>query len=190
MKINAFEEQLDEASAVERTRNLSAKQYVYRWLADRFGWETDSREFDVSVVYYPDYIAYTTATIRQTLRGEKTLKFLAGVDGVTGRPGEVDVDLPAQRQIDVDADRVIQPSVEEDDVEAIWREWLFKYVGRYHRATEMPEYSLDDLELVYTPYWIIDYGTLEESLAISDLTGRTAKVEEIEVIEEFYALHA
>jgi hypothetical protein len=189
MEISALEERLDEESAVERTRNLSAKDYVYAWLANRLGWENEGREFEVSVVYYPDYIAFTTATIRQTLRGEKTLKFLAGVDAITGRPGEVDVELPPRRTIDVDPDRVIQPQIDEEEAESTWREWLFKYVGRYHRATEMPEYSLDELELVYTPYWIIDYGTLEESLAVSDLTGRTAKVEEIEVIEEFYEYH-
>lgn len=190
MEITAFEERLDEASAIERTRNLSLREYVSAWLADRFGWETDDGggEFDVTVVYYPDYIAYTTATIRQTLRGEKTLKFLAGIDAVTGRAGEVDVELPDRRTIDPDPDFVIRPEVDPEDAESNWREWLFRYVGRYHRATEMPEYSLDELELVYTPYWVIDYGSAEESLAVSDLTGRTAKVEEIEVLEEFYEL--
>ena len=189
MEITAFEERLDEESAVERTRNLSAKDYVYTWLADRLGWQTENGRFDVTVVYYPDYIAYTTATIRQTLRGEKELKFLAGVDAITGRPGEVDVQLPDRQTIDIDPDLVIEPQIDESEAESTWREWLFKYVGRYHRATEMPEYSLDELELVFTPYWIIDYGTVEESLAVSDLTGRTAKVEEIEVIEEYYRYH-
>ncbi len=189
MKISAFEERLDEASAIEQTRNLSAKEYAYAVLADYLDWETETPDFDVTLVYYPDYIAYTTATIRRTLRGKKVLKFLAGIDAVTARPGEVDVTLPARRTIDADPEAVIEPQIDEDEAERIWREWLFKYVGRYHRATAMPEYSLDELELVYTPYWIIDYGTLEESLAVSDLTGRTAKIEEIQVLEEFYQYH-
>ncbi|THE64118.1 hypothetical protein D8Y22_14495 [Salinadaptatus halalkaliphilus] len=189
MEITAFEKRLDETTAIERTRNLSTKEYVYTWLADRLGWELDDQEFDVMIVYYPDYIAYTTATIRQTLRGNKTLKFLAAVDAVTGRAGEVDVELPTQRTIDADQELVIPPQIDAEEAESTWREWLFKYVGRYHRATEMPEYSLDELELVYTPYWVIDYGSMEESLAVSDLTGRTARIEEIEVLEEFYTRH-
>jgi hypothetical protein len=186
MEIDAFEERFDERSAVDRTRNLSTRNYVFAWIADRLGRANERPDFDVTVVYYPDYIAYTTATVRQTLRGTKTLKFLAGIDAVTGRAGEVDAELPDRRAIDVDPGRVIPPQIDAEEAESTWREWLFTYVGRYHRAAEMPEYSLDDMVLVYTPYWIIDYGTAEESLAVSDLTGRTAKVEEIEVIEEFY----
>jgi hypothetical protein len=189
MKIDTFEERLNERSAVDRTRNLSTRDYVSAWLADRLGRAPEQPELDVTVVYYPDYIAYTTATIRQTLRGNKTLKFLAGIDAVTGRAGEIDVELPNRRSPDVDPGRVIPPQIDAKEAESTWREWLFAYVGRYHRAASMPDYSLDDLELVYTPYWIIDYGTVEESLAVSDLTGRTAKVEEIEVLEEFYERH-
>ncbi|SEH17842.1 hypothetical protein SAMN04487967_3415 [Natronorubrum sediminis] len=189
MEITAFEARFDEESAVERTRNLSAKNYVYAWLGDYFGWGTETEDFDVRAVYYPDYIAYTSATIRKTVGGEKQLKFLAGVDAITGKPGEIDVELPNRNTIDIDPTLVIKPEIDEDEVRSIWREWLFKYVGRFHRATEMPEYSLDDLELVYTPYWVIDFGSAEESLAVSDLTGRTAKVEEIDVIEDFYLHH-
>lgn len=188
MEITAFEKRFDEASAIERTRNLSAREFLSAWFADRLDWETDDETCDVTVVYYPDYIAYTTATIRQILRGEKTLKFLAAVDAVTGRAGEVDVELPARRSIDSDPDFVIRPEIDREEAESIWREWLFEYVGRYHRAAEMPDYSLDEFKLVYTPYWVIDYGSVEESLAVSDLTGRTAKIEEIDVLEEFYEL--
>jgi hypothetical protein len=189
MEISTFEEQLDEESAIERTRNLSLNDFVRAWIDGRLGRERDRPAHAVEVVYYPDYIAYTTATIRRTLRGRTELKFLAGVDAVTSRPGEVDVALPSRRTIDADPDLVIDPQIDEDEAERIWREWLFRYVGRYHRAAEMPDYSLDNLELVYTPYWIIDRGTTAESLAVSDLTGRTARVEEIEVIEEFYTHH-
>ncbi|ESS06660.1 MAG: hypothetical protein A07HB70_01381 [uncultured archaeon A07HB70] len=54
---------------------------------------------------------------------------------------------------------------------------------------KLQEYELDDTELVYTPYWILDNGSIEESLAVSDLTRRTAKVDEIQVIEEFCENH-
>lgn len=55
-----------------------------------------------------------------------------------------------------------------------------------YRATAMPKYSLDELRLIHTPYWLLDYGSHAESLVVSDLTRRTAKVEEIDVIEDFY----
>jgi hypothetical protein len=59
-------------------------------------------------------------------------------------------------------------------------------MSRKYRAIKLNEYEIDDIELIYTPYWIIDNGSIEDSLAVSDLTRRTAKVDEIRVIKEFY----
>lgn len=186
MKLETFERTLDEQTALERTRNLSFGQYCRYWFADRLGRRSADAEHDVSLVYYPDYIAYTSVTIRRTLGKTKSLKFLAGIDAVTGDVGEIDVELPSYRTRGIDPSRVVTPRIEESEAYDAWREWLFSYVSRYYRATAMPEYSLDELQLVYTPYWLIDNGTLEESLVVSDLTRRTSKVEEIEVIKDFY----
>jgi hypothetical protein len=186
MEITTFEKSLTEETAIERTRNLSLKQYVLHRFSNRFDWLSTVTEPTVYVVYYPDYIAYTSVTIRRTLRGTESLKFLVGIDAVTGSVGEVDVELPHQRTVNIDPSWVIAPQIEASEVNDRWREWLFEYVSRHHRATAMPEYSLDELRLIHTPYWLIDYGTRTESLVVSDLTRRTAKVEEIEVIEAFY----
>ena len=186
MEITSFEPTLDRESAVERTRNLSLRRYTRQWLAERLGFESPTRADDVYVVYYPDYLAYTSLTIRRAIRGRSEMRILAGIDAVTESVGHVDVDIPDRQTVVVDPERIIPPEVSEEDAEGAWREWLFGYVSREHRAIEIPEYSLDELELVYTPYWIIDNGSLEASLAISDLTRRTARVEEIRVLEEFY----
>jgi hypothetical protein len=186
MDITTFETSLTEETAIERTRNLSLTQYVLHRLSHHFDRLSPVTEPTVYVVYYPDYIAYTSVTIRRTLRGTRSLKFLVGIDAVTGSVGEVDVELPCQRTADIDPSWVIAPRIEASDVSNRWREWLFEYVSRHHRATAMPEYSLDELRLIHTPYWLLDYGSRSESLVVSDLTCRTAKVEEIEVIEAFY----
>jgi hypothetical protein len=191
MEITAFDRGLDAAAALERSRNLSAARYLRHLLAETLGVGPGigAADPDVYVVYYPDYIAYTTVSFRR-LRSGDTMRFLAGVDAVTGRVGEIDVELPDRRTRDVAAERVIEPEVAEAEVEPAWQGWLFEYMSRNYRAMELTDYSLDEVELVYTPYWIIDNGTAEASLAVSDLTRRAAKVEEIEVIGEFYRRRA
>ncbi|MCH7661819.1 MAG: hypothetical protein IH933_14990 [Euryarchaeota archaeon] len=190
MQIETFERTLDEQTALERTRNLSFGQYCRHWIADRLDRYSVDTDYSVSLVYYPDYIAYTSVTIRKTLGTTKSLRFLAGIDAVTGDVGEIDVELPPYRTNEIDPSRIVSSRIEDSEASDLWREWLFSYVSRYYRATAMPEYSLDELQLVYTPYWLIDKGTVGESLVVSDLTRRTSKVEEIEVIKEFYRIHA
>jgi hypothetical protein len=189
MQIETFERTLDEETAVERTRNLSLTRYLRSRLSALRGRPRSTEEHTVHLIYYPDYIAYTSATIQQSFGRTRSLRFLAGIDAITGAAGEIDVELPSYGTEDVDSSRVIVPEVEEGRARETWREWLFEYVGRYHRASGMPQYSLDRMELVYTPYWIIDNGTLDRSLVVSDLTRRTAKVEEIDVVERFYRNH-
>ncbi len=179
MEIDTFAPRLDRDTALRRTRNLSVVAYLRSLLGH------DPAPADVSLLYYPDYIAATSATVRRLL-GTTTLKFLAGIDGVTGRVGEIDVDLPDRCTATVDAARVIEPRIDREEAEAAWRDWLFTYVSRHHRALAMPDYSLDDLALVHTPYWLIDRGSLDASLAVSDLTGRTARLTEIDVLAAFY----
>lgn len=188
MEITTFDRRLDESTAVERTRNLSMIRYLRTRLVETFGLGSDPTDPDVYVVYYPDYILYTTVVYRR-LRARDTHKFLAGVDAISGNIGEVDVELPDTHVRDVDRTAVIGPQITEAEARDKWNGWIFQYMSRKYRATKLIEYDVDDAELVYTPYWIIDNGSLEESLAVSDLTRRTAKLEEIQVLAEFYEDH-
>lgn len=188
MNIRTFDRHLDEQGAVERTRNLSAMRYLRHVLSETFGLDTGMADPAVYVVYYPDYIVYTSVEY-QRLRITESRKFLAGVDAITGNVGEVDVELPDRHVRDVDPEAWIEPQVTEEEARDEWREWIFGFISRKYRAMKIHEYEIDELELVYTPYWIIDNGTMEDSLAVSDLTRRTAKVEEIRVIKEFYENH-
>jgi hypothetical protein len=188
MEIRTFDRHLDETEAVEHTANLSAIRYLRYVLRETFGIGTDSSDPTVYVVYYPDYILYTSVEYRR-LWTTQSRKFLVGVDAITGNVGEVDVKLPDSHVRDVDRDVRIEPQLTEADAREEWNEWIFDYMSRKYRATKLVEYEIDDIELVYTPYWIIDNGSIEESLAVSDLTRRTAKVEEIRVIREFYEDH-
>lgn len=185
MEIRTFEQRLDRDGALEHTRNLSARRYLRYVLAERLGIGTDGTDPNVYVVYYPDYIVYTSVVYKR-LRNTESLKFLAGVDAITGNVGEVDVELPERHVRDVDRSVRIEPRLTEADARDAWNGWIFDYMSRKYRAMRLEEYEIDEIELVYTPYWIVDNGSLEESLAVSDLTRRTAKVEEIQVIKEFY----
>ena len=188
MDIRTFDRYLDTAEALEHTRNLSAKRYLRSVIAERFGIGGIETDPDVYIVYYPDYILYTSVVYTR-LRNTESRKFLAGVDAVSGSIGEVDVELPERHTQDVDPSVRIEPQLTEAEARDEWNVWIFDYVSRNYRALKINEYEIDELELVYTPYWIIDNGTIEDSLAISDLTRRTAKVEEIQVIKEFYEDH-
>ena len=188
MEITTFDRRLDEAEAVKRTRNLSAYRYLRTVLGETLGIGGGSVDPNVYVVYYPDYILYSSVVYKR-LRATESHKFLAGVDAVSGDVGEVDVELPDTHVQDVDETVVIEPKLTEAEAREEWNGWIFRYMSRKYRATKLLEYEIDDVELVYTPYWIIDNGSIEKSLAVSDLTRRTAKIEEIRVIEDFYEEH-
>lgn len=188
MEIRTFDQRLDKAEAVKHTRNLSTVRYLRHVLAETFGSGGRATDPTVYRVYYPDYILYTSVVYRR-LRASESLKFLAGVDAVSGNVGEVDVDLPDSHVRDVDRAVAIEPQLTEAEARDEWSGWIFEYMSRKYRAMKLEEYEIDDIELVYTPYWIIDNGSVDESLAVSDLTRRTAKVEEIRVIKEFYEDH-
>jgi len=185
MEIRTFDRRLDEAEALKQTRNLSTVRYLRHLLAETFGRDDGTTDPTVYLVYYPDYILYSSVVYRR-LRTTESLKFLAGVDAISGNVGEVDVELPDSHVQDVDRSAVIEPQLTEAEAKEQWNGWIFEYMSRKYRAIKLKEYELDDVELIYTPYWIIDKGSLEESLAVSDLTRRTAKVDEIQVIKEFY----
>ena len=188
MEITTFDRRLDETEAVRRTRNLSTVRYLRTLLAETLGLGGGPVDPSVYVVYYPDYILYSSVVYRR-LRSTESHKFLAGVDAVSGNVGEVDVELPETHVQDVDHTAVIEPKLTEAEAREEWNGWIFRYMSRKYRAAKLIEYEIDDVELVYTPYWIIDNGSLEGSLAVSDLTRRTAKVEEIQVIADFYREH-
>lgn len=185
MEIRTFDRRLDRAEAIKRTRNLSTGRYLRHLLAETFGRGSGPTDPTVYIVYYPDYIIYTSVVYKR-LRNTETHKFLAGVDAVSGDVGEVDVDLPDSHLQDVDRNVRIEPQLTEAEARDEWNGWIFEYMSRKYRAIKLNEYEIDDIELIYTPYWIIDNGSIEDSLAVSDLTRRTAKVDEIRVIKEFY----
>ena len=188
MEITTFDRRFDKSEAVKRTRNLSTVRYLRTLLEETLGLGGGPTDPNVYVAYYPDYILYSSVIYRR-LRSTENHKFLAGVDAVSGNVGEVDVELPDTHVQDVDPTAVIEPQLTEAEAREEWDGWIFRYMSRKYRAMKLVEYEIDDAELVYTPYWIIDNGSLEGSLAVSDLTRRTAKVEEIQVIADFYKEH-
>ena len=185
MEIPCFEPRLDADEAIRRTDRLTPTSFLLSALRSLVGRSTDADPV-VTVLYYPDYLAYTTVRLRRVVRGDKEEKFVAAVDAVTGRVGEVDVSLPDVETRTVPEERVVPVDYDEDDAEREWDEWLFSYVDRTYRPVKQPETSLDRLELVYTPYYVVDYGDDGERYAISALTKQTELLEDIHPLDEAY----
>lgn len=137
MEIRSFEPRLGEAEAVDRTDRLTLRTYLRSKVRELMG---RSGEPEVVMrLYYPDYLAYTTVELRRLARGERTVKFLAGIDAITGRVGEVDVDPPDRETIDVPEARILETAISEAEATEQWRDWIFPYLDRTYRPLKRPE---------------------------------------------------
>ena len=174
---------LSTTEAVARTKRMTLGRLFRTRVAGLFGREGSP---EIYPAYYPDYVAYTSVTLHRYVGGDRDLKFLAGIDAITGRVGEVDVELPDRRVESVDPATVLEPTFEESEAENAWREWLWKYLDRKYRPVKRPESSLDDLELVYIPYRIVDYGSRDSSFAVSGLTKQAERVADIGPLAAYY----
>lgn len=169
--------------AVTRADRISAERFLRTRVAALLGRD---RSPEIYPAYYPNYLAYTTVTLRRYVGGDRELKFLAGIDAITGRVGEIDVELPDRALERVDPATVLEPDVDEPEAEVAWREWLWKYLDRKYRPIKRPETSLDELELFYVPYWIVDYGSKRESFAVSGLTRQAERVADVKPLAAYY----
>lgn len=186
MELPCFEPRIDANEAIRRTDRLTLTSFLRSTLESVLG-RTDDANPDVTVLYYPDYLAYTTVTLKRVGRSDKEDKFIAAVDAATGRVGEVDVSLPDIESQTIPESQVVPIEYDEDDAEREWDEWLFSYVDRTYRPVKRPETSLDRLKIVYTPYYVVDYGADEERYAVSALTKQVELLEDIHPLDEAYA---
>lgn len=184
MEIRSFEPRLDETDAVSRTDRLTGWTYLRSKLRALLGRSPEPEA--VVRLYYPDYLAYTTVELRRLARGDKTVRFLAGIDGCTGRVGEVDVDPPERETVDVPREHVLPADVSEEAATEQWRDWMFPYLDRTYRPLKRPEFTLDRLELVHTLYWIVDYGDAGERYAVSALTKQVELLEDVGALSDHY----
>ncbi len=183
MRIQTFDPKLDAESAVVRSDRITIDTFLRAKLSTLLN--ADKEPDEVSLVYYPDYIAYTTVELHRYFRGDRTVKFLVGIDAVTGRVGEVDVELPPRKSVDSSSD-AIDAELTPTDAKDEWDDWIFPYIDRRFRPFKRPDFSLDELELVHVPYWLIDYGTLADSYVVSGLTKQVEEVVSLNPIERYY----
>ncbi|MFC7198580.1 hypothetical protein [Halospeciosus flavus] len=181
-EIRTIEARLDREAAVDRTATTSMWRYAWRQLQSWFGNGPEPER--VQRLYYPNYIAYTTVTIPRRFAGDRVEKFLGGVDGMTARSGAIDVDLPERERHRVDDESVLEPDVDDDRVYDEWRDWVFEYVNRKFRPLSKPEFDLDDVELVYTPYWVVEFE--DSTYAVNGLTKAADPIRTNQPIDEQY----
>jgi hypothetical protein len=184
MEIRSFEPSLERDDAVGRTDRLTVGTFLRSKIRDLLGRSAEPEA--VARLYYPDYLAYTTVELRRVGRSDRTVKFLAAIDAVTGRVGEVDVDPPDRETVNVPEEHVLPVEVSEERATELWRDWLFAYLDRTYRPVRRPESSLDRLELVHTPFWIVDYGDGGDCYAVSTLTKQVELIEDVEALSVHY----
>ena len=96
----------------------------------------------------------------------------------------MDLKLPECETVDVPEAHVLPVDVSEGEATEEWRDWMFPYLDRAYRPVKRPEFTLDRLKLVYTSFWIIDYGG--ERYAVSALTKQVELLEDIPPLETQY----
>ncbi|WP_101295885.1 hypothetical protein [Halegenticoccus soli] len=184
MEIRTFDPRLDAETAVARADRITIGTFLRARAAALLG--ISEEPLDVSIVYYPDYIAFTTVELYHYLTSDRTQKFLVGIDAVTGRVGEIDIELPSRNTVEADPDKVIARELTPDEAREEWKDWLFSYVDRRFRPFKRPDFSLDELELIYVPYWVVDYGTVANSFAVSGLTKQVEELVSLKPIKGYY----
>lgn len=180
--IQTISPQLSQADAVDRTRTVSLWRYLRRGLQRWLG--ADPEPNRVSLLYYPNYIAYTTVTIPRRFASDRVEKFLGGIDGMTTHTGVIDFELPARISREVTSDRVLSPEILEDDAQSEWRDWVFEYASREYRPIRRPDFGLDSLELLYIPYWVVEFE--DAAFAVNSLTKAADPIETHGSLAEFY----
>jgi len=184
VEIRTFEPRLSPGAAADRTDRITLGSYLRGRIESLLGRGPGHEA--IYPVYCPDYIAYTTVELHRVARSSRTEKFLVGIDAVTGRVGEVNIELPPRERRDVDEAAVIRPTLDRSDAESEWNEWIFPYLDCKCRSVKRPEYALDRVELVHIPYWLVDNGTLEESFVVSGLTKQVERVEATNPVQGYY----
>lgn len=182
VEIRTLTPRLSEEAAIGRTATTSVWRYAWRHLHSWFG--DDPEPEHVQQVYYPNYIAYTTVTIPRRFADDRVEKFLGGIDGMTARTGAIDIDLPARTDRYVNEKSVLDPDIDEEVVYDEWRDWVFEYVNRKFRPISRPDFDLDEVELVYTPYWVIEFA--DTTYAVNGLTKAADPIETHQAIDERY----
>lgn len=179
--IQTFEKRLTTDEAINRTKRFTLRTYMYTSLRSILGFCEPPE--DIYCVYYPNYFIYTTIKLDRIFKDKKEEKFIAGVDGITGRVGAVDVDLPDYQEFSINPTALIEAKINHEDAKQNWRDWLFGYLNQKYRPIKLPDKSLDGIDLVYTLYWVIDNGSVENSFAVNDLTNQVNKLEDMEILD-------
>ena len=149
MEIRTFEPRLSPGAATDRTDRITLGSYLRGRIESLLGRGPGHEA--IYPVYCPDCIAYTTVELHRVARSSRTEKFLVGIDAVTGRVSEVNIELPPRERRDVDEAAVIRPTLDRSDAESEWNEWIFPYLDCKCRSVKRPEYALDRVELVHIP---------------------------------------
>lgn len=183
IEIQTFEPLVDAEEAGARAERITAGAFLRNRFVDFLGYEKTATTHRL---YYPNYLVFTTVELRRYVASDEEVKFLAGVDGITGRVGEIDAELPDRVATKVDTSDALRPEIGEEDAKSAWRDWLFTFLDRKYRPFKRPNTTLDALELFYVPYWIVDYGSKDECYAVSGITKQAEYIEDVPELANFY----
>jgi len=130
--------------------------------------------------YYPIFILYARTDIKRALKEWEQFKVLLGVDGIIGRCGLIDYQLPPVVRQKIAGSQVLLGSFDPDMARERGMIYFQHHVQRVVRPSKVKIYYIDKVELAYLPYYVFNFGN--KTLTVDTLTGR---VDDIQVYPEF-----
>ncbi|KKM10015.1 hypothetical protein SY88_15275 [Clostridiales bacterium PH28_bin88] len=180
LKISTIQPALAPAPAGQLLKRRSRAVHIVNLLFPR---REDFRYLDT--FYSPVFLLYASTSIRRMLKKEwEAIKLLCAMDGITGRAGMVDHDLPQRRELRAPSDQVLPTRF--DDAKILHRgvDFFRRHVERQFRPVDAERYLIDKMELFYLPAFVFADGFNKRFYAVDPLTHRVDPVRELPLMEE------
>ncbi len=135
--------------------------------------------------YSPIFLVYARTSIRRMFKKEwEKIKVLCAMDGITGRCGLVDQDLPGLQEIRVPAVQVLPTKFDHSTVHNRGLEYFCRHVGRQFRPVDVERYHIDRIEVFYLPALVLTDRNRKRFFAVDPLTRRVDPVRELELLQD------
>lgn len=134
-------------------------------------------------LYWP--IAVVHATARSSGRRQWVERVQGAIDLVSGRIGLVDVELPADREVEVGQERLIAARLGRAEALAAWHEYFRDYVDRRRKPMRPPGLSVDRVERLWVPHRVAVRG--DARFLVDPVTSRAERMENFPSVAKMLA---
>lgn len=135
--------------------------------------------------YWPIWLVTGTATFKLPFRQPRDARLEGAVDGMTGRCGVVDVNLPPVESRDCGDVVVIPERLDADAAGARWREFFRNYLWRRFRPAAIPRLEIADIRPCHLPYRVVVDG--RGVYLVDELMRRVDPLDQMPEVARFFA---